>query len=202
MSLEVRHLTRAEFGAAVPLLARSMRDNPVNVRAFGSDVERRERALAVFFRPVLQGARHRAVVLGAFRDGVLIGVAVTARPRRCQPTPVEKLSILPAILFKSPTGTTARMMQWTGEWARLDPHEAHWHLGPIAVDPAAQGQGVGGAMLRAVCTLVEDDAELAYLETDKHENVRIYERFGFTVTAESDVLGLPNWFMSRRRRKP
>jgi ribosomal protein S18 acetylase RimI-like enzyme len=202
MSLEVRTLTRVEFGAAAPLVARSMRDNPVNVRAFGSDTERRERALAAFFRPVLQGARHRAVVLGAFRDGVLIGVAVTARPQRCQPTPFEKLGILPALLLQAPAGTTARVLGWTGEWARMDPHEAHWHLGPIAVDPAAQGQGVGGAMLRAICTLVDDGAELAYLETDKPENVRIYERFGFEVTAQSEVLGLANWFMSRRRRKP
>jgi hypothetical protein len=57
-------------------------------------------------------------------------------------------------------------------------------------------------MLRALCALVDDHAEFAFLETDKPENVRIYERFGFAVTAESEVLGLPNWFMSRRRRKP
>jgi ribosomal protein S18 acetylase RimI-like enzyme len=201
MALEVRQLMRVELGSAASLLARSMRDNPVNVQAFGADAEHRELALAAFFRPVIEGARRRAVVLGAFRDGVLIGVGVTAPPRRCQPTPLEKLRILPAVLFQAPAGTAARVLQWVGEWARLDPPEAHWHLGPIAVDPTAQGQGVGGAMLRAICTLVDDDAGLAYLETDKAENVRIYERFGFAVIAERRVLGLPNWFMSRRRSR-
>jgi hypothetical protein len=33
---------------------------------------------------------------------------------------------------------------------------------------------------------------LAYLETDKAENVRFYERFGFVTTSEALVLGTPN----------
>ena len=37
----------------------------------------------------------------------------------------------------------------------------------------------------------------AYLETDKAENVTFYQRFGFRVTAQEDVLGVPNWFMLR-----
>ena len=37
----------------------------------------------------------------------------------------------------------------------------------------------------------------AYLETDKRENVRLYQRFGFTVVESAEVLGIPNWFMSR-----
>jgi len=42
---------------------------------------------------------------------------------------------------------------------------------------------------------------LSYLETDKSENVRFYERFGFTVVAEVNVLGVRNWFMSRAPRR-
>ena len=38
---------------------------------------------------------------------------------------------------------------------------------------------------------------LAYLETDKPENVRFYERFGFEVVTEDDVVGVHNWFMTR-----
>jgi hypothetical protein len=38
---------------------------------------------------------------------------------------------------------------------------------------------------------------VAYLETDRHANVRFYQKFGFTVVAEADVMGVPNWFMSR-----
>ncbi len=38
----------------------------------------------------------------------------------------------------------------------------------------------------------------AYLETDKPENVRFDERFGFRVVGHADVLGVPNWFMLRQ----
>ena len=36
-----------------------------------------------------------------------------------------------------------------------------------------------------------------YLETDKSENVRFYQKFGFTVVAQAEILGVANWFMSR-----
>jgi hypothetical protein len=39
-----------------------------------------------------------------------------------------------------------------------------------------------------------------WLETDKAENVRLYERFGYVVEEEAEVLGVPNWFMRRPGR--
>jgi hypothetical protein len=38
---------------------------------------------------------------------------------------------------------------------------------------------------------------VAYLETDQRANVHFYQKLGFTVVAEADVMGVPNWFMSR-----
>jgi hypothetical protein len=38
---------------------------------------------------------------------------------------------------------------------------------------------------------------VAYLETDRQANVHFYEKFGFVVVAEANVLGVPNWFLSR-----
>jgi hypothetical protein len=38
---------------------------------------------------------------------------------------------------------------------------------------------------------------VAYLETDRRANVHFYQKFGFTVVAEADVMGVSNWFMSR-----
>jgi ribosomal protein S18 acetylase RimI-like enzyme len=91
-------------------------------------------------------------------------------------------------------------MTWGGEWARRDPAEPHWHLGPVAVDPDSQGQGIGGAMLADFCARMDGHGALVYLETDKSENVRFYEKFGFAVAAQGEVLGVPNWFMSRPAR--
>jgi hypothetical protein len=48
---------------------------------------------------------------------------------------------------------------------------------------------------------MDDHGEAAFLETDKSDNVRFYARFGFEVTAMEEVLGTPNWWMSRTARK-
>jgi len=53
-------------------------------------------------------------------------------------------------------------------------------------------------MLTQFCARVDACGGLSYLETDKLDNVRFYRKFGFTVTAEAEILAVPNWLMSRR----
>jgi hypothetical protein len=69
---------------------------------------------------------------------------------------------------------------------------------------AAFGQDPGTRhrrLLRLFCARMDDAGEDAYLETDKEINVRWYERFGFEITGEDEVLGVRNWYMFRRARK-
>ena len=196
--ISLRKLRRSELREAAQLLGRGMRDNPINVQAFPSQPERRGRAMVRFFEPVIRGLHARGSILGAFRGATMVGVCAMAPPGRCQPTVGEKLRILPAIVFGNPIGVPLRVMRWTGEWARRDPADPLWHLGPVAVDPAVQGQGIGSTMLTNVCAQMDACSALSYLETDKSENVRFYERFGYAVLAEGLVLAVPNWFMIRR----
>ena len=199
--LDIRQLKTDELEDAAHLLGRGMRDNPANVRTFGiRNTDRRCRALTRFFVPVLQGLYQRGLILGAFGEGSLVGVCGMARPGLCQPTLLEKLSVIPSVIFHNPPSTPMRVLKWADEWARRDLAEPHWHLGPVAVDRHLQGKGIGGALLAKFCVRMDDSGALSYLETDKSENVRFYERFGFTVIAESKILGVPNWFMSRRCR--
>jgi GNAT superfamily N-acetyltransferase len=194
----LRELRYTEIGEAARVLGRSMCDNPANIRTFGvRDTERRYHALQRFFIPVLCGLYHRGLILGAFRDDALVGVCGMARPGFCQPKALEKLRMVPSVVLGNPIDTPLRVLKWAGEWAQRDPVEPHWHLGPVAVDSDLQGHGIGGVMLTAFCALVDICRALSYLETDKHENVRFYRRYGFTVAAEAEVLGIPNWFMSR-----
>jgi hypothetical protein len=48
------------------------------------------------------------------------------------------------------------------------------------------------------CAQMDAARENAYLEIDRPENVRFYERFGFEVVDEEEVLGVSNYFMLRR----
>src|SRR6185436_5975080 len=173
-------LKRTELAEAARLVGRGMCANPIFVWAFGiPDIERRRQALARFFAPVLHGLYRRGLILGAFRDGSLVGVCGMARPGLCQPTPLEKLRVAPSVVLANPVGTPLRVLKWVREWARRDPTETHWHLGPVAVDSHLQGQGIGSAMLADFCARMDEGRTLSYLETDKSENVRFYQKFGF-----------------------
>jgi ribosomal protein S18 acetylase RimI-like enzyme len=90
-----------------------------------------------------------------------------------------------------------RKSVWLSEWGRHDPAEQHWHLGPIGVLPTRQGAGIGSLLMERFCKEVDACPATAYLETDLDKNVRFYEKFGFKVVAESEILGVTNRFMLR-----
>ena len=196
--IQIRELNRGDLEQAAHVLGRGMCNNPVNIRAFAiSDAEQRSRALTRFFAPVLSGLYRRGVVYGAFRDEVVVGVCGIARPGFCQTTLLEKLSVIPAVVPCNAILTGYRVSKWVSEWTRKDPPTLHWHIGPVAVEPAAQRQGVGSAMLAAVCLHMDAYGSVSYLETDRMENVRFYQNFGFVVLEQSKVLGVSTWYMSR-----
>jgi ribosomal protein S18 acetylase RimI-like enzyme len=196
-TVEIRDLTAAETDAAARVLGGGMRDNPLHVRAFGPRPERRELALTRMFEALLRLYLSKGAVLGAFSAGNLVGVCGMVQPNRCQPTAGEKLQLLPALVSGGGLGATARVLRWVAGWARHDPRQAHWHLGPVGVERRLQGKGIGSALLQAFCDRIDATRSVAYLETDKQENVRFYQRFGFCVSAQDLVLGVPSWFMFR-----
>jgi GNAT superfamily N-acetyltransferase len=67
------------------------------------------------------------------------------------------------------------------EMAGYHPREPHWYLPLIGVDPAHQGKGLGGALLRHAAALCDRDGVPAYLESSNLRNVPFYERHGFEV---------------------
>ncbi len=161
-------LQAIELEQAARVVSCGMRDNPVNVRAFRiEDTDRRSRALARFFGPVLRGLHKRGMIKGAFRDNALVR-SVRYGSTRLVPTNIARKDRgLAFVGLCNRVGTAIRVLTWTAEWARRDLTRPHWHLGPVAVDPHLQGHGIGGAMLSAFCERMDQEHRLAYLETDK-----------------------------------
>jgi ribosomal protein S18 acetylase RimI-like enzyme len=142
-------------------------------------------------------ASDAAIVLGAFIDGTLVGVCVMVRPGRCQPRLLDKIQLVPALLGGGGVALTLRVIKWTSQWSARDPDTGHWHLGPVGVDRALQGRGIGSRLLAEFCARMDAIPSASYLETDKPENVAFYEKFGFQTIGDAAVLGVPNWFMVR-----
>lgn len=196
--LEIGALDAPEVGEALSVISRGMRDNPIHVAAFGDDPRRRMQSLRRFFGAafaVMGLQEHMLVARG--EDGTIVGVMGMMPPGDCLPGPGQQLRMLPALLRNGPRAA-GRTMSWLGAWAKRDPDERHWHFGPLAVDAHLQGMGIGSKLLRVFSARMDAAGDGAYLETDKPINVRLYERFGFEVVGEQEVLGVPNWFMLRR----
>lgn len=135
----------------------------------------------------------------AKEEGKLLGVMCMAEWPACSLSPAQAQALAPMI--QSQFGDlTPRIIEWRRTWSENDHPEPHWHLGPMAVAPAEQGRGIGSRMLQWFCDHVDSRGQAAFLETDKPENVRLYERFGFAVIGEADVLGATTWFMLRPAR--
>lgn len=193
--VEMRELRRGDLPAAVEVIARGMRDNPVHLAAYGTDPDRRLRYHARLVRALLE-AMPTTHVVGATQHGTLVAVAAAAPAGACQPRPRQRLRMLPHLAHLDPRAAV-RVCTWISAWAGRDLAEAHVHLGPVAVDASLQGQGFGTILLREHCRRLDETGQTGYLETDKPANVVFYRRFGYDVVGEADVIGVPTWFMRR-----
>ncbi len=200
-TVEVRDLRRSEIDAAVALLARGMRDNPLHVAAYGVDPERRRRSIERTFSMLFRVFGDQQPIC-ALDGGTLVAVTGVAPTGTCQPTAIQiqRLRSLPNLIAIGPSAA-ARVGKWLAAWGERDPDQSHSHLGPFAVDTHLQGRGIGSKIMNECCLRLDARGDTGYLETDKWQNVHFYERHGYAVIAQADVIGVPNWFMIRRPQR-
>jgi ribosomal protein S18 acetylase RimI-like enzyme len=78
----------------------------------------------------------------------------------------------------------------------------HWYLFILGTERAAQGRGLGSALLTHVLACVDAEGMPAYLESSNERNLALYGRHGFKVTAEVVIPGGPRiWPMWREARR-
>jgi GNAT superfamily N-acetyltransferase len=190
--IAITPLPAEQTEAAIGVLARAFVTNPVHVAAFGpSRVDSNE----LFFRiglAVMKGGKFVAT------DGSrILGVAHWVHSPACQFSAFDKLRMMPRMVRGLGLGTALKVVSWVSTWSRHDPGESHLHLGPIAVDPDAQGRHVGTTLMQSYCVELDRAGVPGYLETDRPENVAFYQRFGFVVSGAATVIGVETYFMRR-----
>jgi ribosomal protein S18 acetylase RimI-like enzyme len=191
----VRLLTDAEREAAGDVAARALRDDPLLVFLEGDDRLARMRASYAIFPPsvtYLASAPWAAVL-----DGHVIAVAGAAPPGTCFVTRLEPDRPSPADASSTQWTPTERMARVMTDWRGHHTDERHWHVGPVGVEPGLQGLGVGSLVMRSLCECFDADGEVAWLETERPENVVFYRRLGFDVVSESQLDAMHTWFMRR-----
>jgi ribosomal protein S18 acetylase RimI-like enzyme len=177
---------------------RALCDDPLVVFLHGDEAVGRLKASYDMFVGSVLAMTEPA--LGAFVGTHPVGIVAASPPDTCF------MGRLDPEMRKAPTGPLGapgspdRMRRAMANWCEHHTDERHWHVGPVAVEPQLQGHGIGSLVMRQLCDRMDEEGEIAWLETEKPENVVFYRRLGFEVMSESDVFSLHTWFMQRPPR--
>ena len=69
------------------------------------------------------------------------------------------------------------------------PHEPHYYLEFLGVHPAAQGSGLGRALIEPMLELADREGVGLCLENSKEKNLAFYGRYGFQPLEELQLPG-------------
>ena len=87
--------------------------------------------------------------------------------------------------------------------ARAFPPDPVWYLEVVGLVPAARGQGIGRRLLEPTLARAAREGFACYLETQRPETVRFFERLGFGVErAGLTFLGGDPTYWTMRRPSP
>ena len=195
----VRKATLADAPRLAQALASAFEDDPVIAWIF-PDEHRRRRVLPVFMEFRLRNLAFPHDEVWMTVDGSAAAVWLPP-PGRWQLSRPQQLRLLPALV----RFLGLRTVSVLGGLDRMEarhPHDPpHWYLFILGTEQAAQGRGLGSALLAQVLARVDADGMPAYLESSNERNLAWYGRHGFEVTSEVVIPGGPRiWPMWREPR--
>lgn len=195
----VRKATYADVPALSLALARAFADDPILEWLLPPGAPRRMERLARSFEIALRVVhlRHDET----WTSSELTGAAVWDPPGRWKTGPREMVRGLPAMAWVL-RGRLVDGVRALSHVERRHPPDEHWYLAVLGTDPAAQGKGVGAAVLEPVLRRCDKEGRDAFLESSKERNLAYYARFGFEVVEELRLPagGPPVWQMRRQPR--
>ena len=176
----VRKATAVELPALASVLASAFYDDPQFVWAIPDESRRLlilERGFGLYLRKLWFPLDE------CYTTGGIVGAAIWVPPGEWETSPWQQLRLLPAMAaaFRR---YLPRVIRAVAALEANHPHERHWYLPFIGVDPDWQGRGIGAALMRPILDRCDGDRLPAYLEASNPRNRSLYERHGFEVTEE------------------
>jgi ribosomal protein S18 acetylase RimI-like enzyme len=198
--IEIIPLQADQAGQAARLLSEAFRDNPGSIAILdGIAAGKREKKLRTLYSGVVDTCVAYGVATAILCDGDLAGISLAYSPGSY---PLSFRAWL-----RNGIGAALIGPRYTWRCAKFDSHirkkhitERHWYLYVLGVAPSFQGRGFAGKLLRRLSDHADRQGVPCYLETDKTENVSLYQSFGYKVLGEESIEKLGNvrlWYMMR-----
>ncbi len=195
----VPNLQTAQLDEAVQMLARAFFDDPM-VMYVVPDEDRRRRSLPWFFR---LAARYGQAYGETFTTPDKVdGAAIWLPPGNTIASTLRMIRLgLLAAPFKFGLPSFMRFMSALNHLERFHKRDVppeHWYLFILGVEPARQGQGVGGTIIQPILERADHDRLPCYLETMKERNVTFYRKHGFEVVVDDVFPNGPRYWTMKR----
>ena len=132
------------------------------------------------------------------------GVAVwVPYPGELNPPLSKEIKALPALVGASGLARLHRMVKMRATIKRYKENSPHTYLWFLGVTPQSQGKGLGGKLLDACLTKIDEQGLVAALETATQSNVAFYQSRGFELVHEFQIddTAPKVWTMRRAARQ-
>ena len=173
-------LQRAQLKETSEALSRAFHDDPLQQYVLPDNQDRR-RLSPLHFQPILEYGLQFGEVL--VTDDSVKGAAVWLPPGSTEVTEDRAASTgLDRVAETIGEAAAARFfstLEYLDPFHVSDAPEPHWYTMVVGVDPGAQGQGLGRALLQPVLDRARNSGHPCYLETAQPENVPFYQHLGF-----------------------
>ncbi|MHB8512284.1 MAG: GNAT family N-acetyltransferase [Actinomycetota bacterium] len=203
MEFIIRALHVSEAVEASQLLARAFALDPI-ITHYLDDPNRRAIAFPAFFEGILEEILPSGTVFAAKSEETMVGVAAWVPPAPQEPDESARsraANCHRTVRAMFPT-TSAHLFDGFAALESRHPHEPHWYLAFVGIEPRAQGEGIGGQLLAPVLAVADETKTTCYLETPFPRTHAFYERLGFEKYSEMDVFaGAPQSVVTFIRRR-
>lgn len=198
LSLDIQAITQVTRHQSAQLLGRSFVDDPVTVAVYpGLSSTRRIAALTVDFEAEVKLCMHRGCPFIATAEGKVLGASLVYPPGGYPFRLIDQWYLLLSSIIGNGFFNIRAWMKWLDEVDKHHPKTPHYYLEYLGVEPCHQGKGLGSALLQHLLNLADDQQAGCYLENANPRNTSFYQRFGFQVMEEQEIIGVSTWFMWR-----
>ena len=171
----------------VNALVESLRHDPFYVaitEGHGADETRRSEALSRYFDySMTEGARVGRCVQSLHDASAAAVWLLPLSSGQAAAEASAKAEFLESALEPKGAENYHRIVDFMASRSRPIVSSAAWYLSIVGVAPGAQGQGVGGRLIRVTLAEADQAGAPSFLETFSRRNIGFYERLGFSVVA-------------------